>query len=143
VIIPVSQGSNGISRVKDSRTRLDVALENGSQLFCQLHLMAHSGGTYPCIHCGPLSTSFVVNSEGLTEDLVRLSKPKTEFVHSHELFIRLCAFFPHFRSISSQASKAKTELQSRRSRQTLNAIPYSYATRKISAMSRRFFVGGA
>ena len=42
-----------------------------------------------------------------TEDLIRLSKPKSEFVHGHELFIRLCAFFPHFRPISPRKRRKR------------------------------------
>lgn len=111
---------------KDSRTRLDVSLENSSQLFYELNLMVYRGNTHARIHCRPPSTSCsTVNSKGPTKDLVWLPKPKTEFVHSHELFIRLRAFLPHIRPIS--LGKAGRRKLSSRSRQKLNAISYSSA----------------
>jgi len=36
-----------------------------------------------------------------------MPKTKTEFVHSHKLFIRLCAFLPHIRLISPRKGRRR------------------------------------
>lgn len=109
----VSKGSNG-TRWKTHALGLTLPWRTVASCFTNSILWSTAAVHIPAStvgHCQLHSDGWLLTSKYPTEDLVRLSKPKTKLIHGHELFIRLCTLLPHIRPISRkswQGSKAKS-----------------------------------